>query len=97
MRKSQIPVARRHDPLAGLDLPLLNLLKWLALLGTLILGSLTIWFFMSAHRGLSVGFLIGAILFGLVWRVATQQLKTSKLTILLDPQNKTRRKISGER
>jgi hypothetical protein len=66
--------------LAGSDLPLLNFLRWVAILGTLIFGSLTIWFFMTEHRGLSVGFLVAAIFFGLVWRVVAQQLKTSKLT-----------------
>ena len=75
LRKGQLPVARRHDPLAGSDLPLLNFLRWLAILGTLIFGFLAIWFFMAAHRGLSLGFLVAAILFGLAWRVATQRLK----------------------
>jgi membrane-bound metal-dependent hydrolase YbcI (DUF457 family) len=61
--------------LAGLDLPLLDFLRWVAIVGTLILGFLTIWFFMAGHRGLSVGFLVAAILFGLVWRVAARRLK----------------------
>ena len=77
MRKDQLPVGRRHDPLAVSDLPLLNFLRWSVILGTLIFVSLTIWFFMTAHHGLSVGFLVAAILFGLMWRVATQQLKAS--------------------
>jgi hypothetical protein len=75
MRKGLLPGARRHDPLAGSDLPLLNFLKWMAILGTLVFGSMTIWFFVAAHRGHSVGFLVAAVLFGVVWRVTTQRLK----------------------
>jgi hypothetical protein len=77
MRKGQPPVARRHDPLAGSDLPLLNFSRWLAIVGTLIFGFLTIWFFMAAHRGISVGFLVITILFGLMWRVVPQRLGSS--------------------
>jgi Flp pilus assembly protein TadB len=77
MRKDQFPVGRRDDPLVGLDLSLLSFLRWLSILGTLIFGVVTIWFFITAHRGLSVGFLFAAILFGLVWRVMAQRFKRS--------------------
>jgi Flp pilus assembly protein TadB len=77
MRKDQIPVGTRNDPLAGLDVSLLNFLRWLGILGTLIFGVVTIWFFITAHRGLSVGFLFATILFGVVWRVMAQRFKRS--------------------
>jgi hypothetical protein len=63
--------------LAGSDTWLLNFLRWLGILRTLIFGAVTIWFFITAHRGLSVGFLCGTILFGLVWRVMAQRFKRS--------------------
>ena len=75
MSKDQIPVGRRRDPLEGLLLPVLNFVRWLSILGTLIFGIATIWFFVTAHRRVSGGFLIVAILFGLVWRIVTQRLK----------------------
>jgi hypothetical protein len=78
MHKVQLPVGRRHDPLAGSDLPLLNFLRWVSILGSMVFGCVAIWFFINAHFGFSVGFLVAAILFGLVWRVTTQKLKTSK-------------------
>jgi hypothetical protein len=56
MRKDQIPVGTRNDPLAGLDVSLLNFLRWLGILGTLTFGVMTIWFFFAGDRGLSVGF-----------------------------------------
>jgi hypothetical protein len=54
----------------GWDLPLLSFFRWLAILGTLTFGVVTIWFFSTAHRGVFVGFLVVTILFGLLWRVA---------------------------
>ena len=51
--------------MAESDAWLLNFLRWLGILGTLIFGVVTIWFFITAHRGLSVGFLFATILFGL--------------------------------
>jgi hypothetical protein len=68
---------RRNDPLAESDAWLLNFLRWLGILGTLIFGVVTIWFFITAHRGLSVGFLFATILFGVVWRVMAQRFKRS--------------------
>jgi hypothetical protein len=63
--------------LAESDAWLLNFLRWLGILGTLIFGVVTIWFFITAHRGLSVGFLFATILFGVVWRVMAQRFKRS--------------------
>ena len=56
-------------------LPLLNFLRWLAILGTLIFGNVTTWFFINQQFGVSLGFLIVTIVFGIVWRGATQRLK----------------------
>jgi hypothetical protein len=75
MRKGQLPVARRHDPLARSALPLLNFLRWLAILGTVIFGNVTTWFFINEQYRVSIGFLAITILFGIVWRFATQRLK----------------------
>jgi membrane protein implicated in regulation of membrane protease activity len=80
MSKDQLPVARRHDLLEDLDLPLLNFFRWLGILGTLIFGVVTIWFFITAHRGLFVGFLVVTILSAVVWRVATRRQRKLKLT-----------------
>jgi len=63
--------------LARSDASLLNFLRWLGILGTLIFGVVTIWFFISVRRGLSVGFLFATILFALVWRVMAQRFKRS--------------------
>ena len=54
--------------MAGFDVSLLNFFRWVGILGTMTFGVVTIWFFITAHRGLSVGFLFATILFGLVWR-----------------------------
>jgi hypothetical protein len=75
MQKGQLPVARGHDPLAGLDLPLLNFIRWVSTLATLIFGIVTIWFFITAQRKVSVGFLVVTLLFGLVWRIMARPLK----------------------
>jgi hypothetical protein len=75
MRKRQLPVSRAHDPLVQSALSLPNFLRWLALLGTLIFGNVTTWFFIDQQFGVSLGFLIVTIVFGIVWRVATQRLK----------------------
>ena len=80
MSKDQLPVARRHDLLEDLDLPLLNFFRWLGILGTLIFGVVTIWFFITAHRGVFIGFLVVTILFALVWRVATRRQRKLKRT-----------------
>ena len=45
MRNGQLPVARRHDPMAGLDLPMVNFLRWVGALETSIFGVVTICFF----------------------------------------------------
>jgi hypothetical protein len=87
MLKGPIPVARRHDPLAGSDLPLLDFLGWLAILGILALGVSTAWFFMAAHRGLSVGFLVITILFSLMWRAVAQGLGEFKLDLTIAIKN----------
>jgi hypothetical protein len=75
MRKRQLPVSRAHDPLAQSALSLPNFLRWLAILGTLIFGNVTTWFFINHQFGVSLGFLIVTIVFGIVWRVATRRLK----------------------
>lgn len=75
MRKGQLPVARRDDPLAGWEIPLLNFLRWLGILGTVIFGIVTIWFFIAPSHGAFVGFLVVTVLFGVVWRVVAQRLK----------------------
>jgi hypothetical protein len=75
MRKGELPVARRDDPLAGLNVPLLNFFRWLGILGTVIFGIVTIWFFITPSHGAFVGFLIVTILFGLAWRLVAQRLK----------------------
>ena len=80
MRKRQLPVSRAHDPLAQSALLLLNLLRWLAILGTLIFGNVTTWFFINQQLGVSLGFLIVTIVFGIVWRGATQRLKLQART-----------------
>jgi hypothetical protein len=80
MRKRQLPVSRAHDPLAQSALLLLNLLRWLAILGTLIFGNVTTWFFINQQFGVSLGFLIVTIVFGIVWRGATQRLKLQART-----------------
>ena len=56
-----------------LSLP--NFLRWLAILGTLIFGNATTWFFINQQYRVSIVFLVAAILFGIVWRVATRRLK----------------------
>lgn len=71
--KDQLPVARKHDPLAGSDRPLLNFLKWIAIVGTLAFGTVTLGF-ITAHRGIGIGFLVLTIIFGLLWRVVTGRL-----------------------
>jgi hypothetical protein len=76
MLKNQIPVGQSRDPLEGLLLPVLNFIRWTSILGTLIFGIVTIWFFVTAHRRVSGVFLIVAILFGIVWRIVTQRLKS---------------------
>ena len=75
MRKGQLPVARRRDPSARSALLLLKFLRWFAILGTLIFGNVTTWFFINQQYRVSIGFLVITILFGIVWRVATQRLK----------------------
>jgi hypothetical protein len=35
----------------------------------------TTWFFINQQFGVSLGFLIVTIVFGIVWRIATQRLK----------------------
>ena len=75
MRKRQLPVSRAHDPLAQSARLRLNFLRWLAILGTLIFGNVTTWFFINQQFGVSLGFLIVTIVFGIVWRIATQRLK----------------------
>jgi hypothetical protein len=77
MLKGQLPVARRHDPLAGWEIPLLNFFVWVGILGTLTLGVVTIWFFITVHAWVFVGFLVVTILFGFVWRVVAQRVKNS--------------------
>jgi hypothetical protein len=64
-------------PGRGSTVPLVSFLKWVAVLGALIFGSRTIWFFMTAHRELSVGFLVAAILFSVVCCIAASQLTVS--------------------
>jgi Flp pilus assembly protein TadB len=73
MNKDQLSVARRHDLLEELDVPLLNFFRWLGILGTLIFGVVTIWLYITAHRGIFVGFLVVTILFAVVWRVAARR------------------------
>jgi hypothetical protein len=75
MRKGQLPVARRHDPSARSALPLLNFLRWLAVLGTVIFGNVTTWFFINQQYRVSIGFLVITMLLSIVWRVATRRLK----------------------
>jgi hypothetical protein len=72
----KLGVARRHDPSARSPHPLLNFLRWVAMLGTLIFGNVTTWFFISQQPGF-VWFLVITSLFGIVWRIATQRLKVS--------------------
>ena len=75
MRKRQLPVSRAHGPLVQSALSLPNFLRWLAILGTLIFGNVTTWFFINQQYRVSIVFLVATILFGIVWRVATQRLK----------------------
>ena len=77
MRKGQLPVAGRHDPLAGWDLPMINFLRWVGAIGTLIFGVVTVCFFIAPPHWPSVGFLFVTLLCGLSGRVTTQRLKSS--------------------
>jgi hypothetical protein len=53
MPKDQIQSQEDTIPLAGENFPFLNLLRWLGILETLIFGVATIWFFITAHSGVS--------------------------------------------
>jgi sugar phosphate permease len=51
--------------------------SWVGVLGTLIFGVVTIWFFIAARGWVLVGFMVVIILFGFVWQIATRRLKNS--------------------
>ena len=58
--KGQIPVGSSHDPLAALEFRLLDFIRWLGVLGTLIFWVVTIWFFIAARGWVLVGFMVAS-------------------------------------
>ena len=70
-----IPVGRRKDPLDRSEIPVLNLLRWFCILGTLVFGVVTIYRFSTTPQHAdSWGFLVLAILFAFVWRTLARRI-----------------------
>jgi hypothetical protein len=61
----------------GSELRLLDFVRWLGVLGTLIVWVVTIWFFIAARGWVLVGFIAVTILFCFAWQIATRPLKAS--------------------